>query len=123
MENQGDPMRRIYLAVACALCAAISPVGVAVAAESMIEEVVVTATKREQSVQDVPIAISAFSGDDLAARGITDVYSLQQVSPSLFVNTSNSTTNGGTMRIRGVGTTGNNVGLEAAVGFFIDGSQ
>jgi outer membrane receptor protein involved in Fe transport len=87
----------------------------------MIEEVVVTATKREQSVQDVPIAISAFSGDDLAARGITDVYSLQQVSPSLFINTSNSTTNGGTMRIRGVGTTGNNVGLEAAVGFFIDG--
>ncbi|MEM9624312.1 MAG: TonB-dependent receptor, partial [Pseudomonadota bacterium] len=92
-----------------------------VAQDAVIEEVIVTATKREASIQDVPIAISAFSGEDLQARGITDVNSLQQVSPSLFVNTSNSSTNGGTMRIRGVGTTGNNVGLEAAVGFFIDG--
>ena len=91
------------------------------AENAAIEEVVVTATKRESSVQDVPIAISAFSGEDLSARGITDVYNLQQVSPSLFINTSNSTTGGGTMRIRGVGTTGNNVGLEAAVGAFVDG--
>lgn len=91
------------------------------AADRMIEEIVVTATKREESIQDVPIAISAFTGEDLDARGITDVFSLQQVSPSLFINTSNSTTNGGTMRIRGIGTTGNNVGLEAAVGFFVDG--
>ena len=90
-------------------------------AQRAIEEIIVTATKREQSIQDVPIAISAFSGADLAARGITEVDDLMQVSPSLFINTSNSTTNGGTMRIRGVGTTGNNVGLEAAVGFFIDG--
>ncbi len=90
-------------------------------AEQVIEEIVVTATKREQSVQDIPIAVSAFSGADLNARGITEVDQLMQVSPSLFINTSNSSTNGGTMRIRGIGTTGNNVGLESAVGFFIDG--
>ena len=89
--------------------------------ERSIEEIVVTATKREASIQDIPIAISAFTGEDLSARGITEVYDLQQVAPSLFVNHSNSTTNGGTLRIRGVGTTGNNVGLEASVGFFVDG--
>jgi iron complex outermembrane recepter protein len=89
---------------------------------AVIEEIVVTATKREESVQDIPIAVSAYTGESLTHRGITDVAQLQQVSPSLLVNTSNSTTNGGTMRIRGIGTTGNNVGLEAAVGFFQDGA-
>ena len=91
------------------------------ASERVFEEVVVTATKREESIQDVPIAISAFTDEDLDARGIQDVFTLQQVAPSLFINTSNSTTNGGTIRIRGIGTTGNNVGLEAAVGAFVDG--
>ncbi len=110
---------KTFCVVAASLLAVVSQP--AAAQQSVIEEVIVTATKREASIQDVPIAISAFNGEDLQARGITDVNSLQQVSPSLFVNTSNSTTNGGTMRIRGVGTTGNNVGLEAAVGFFIDG--
>ncbi len=90
-------------------------------ANDIIEEMVVTATKREESIQDVPIAVSAFSGEDLAARGVQDIYGLQEVSPSIAVYSSNSTSNGGTLRIRGVGTTGNNPGLEAAVGTFIDG--
>jgi len=86
-----------------------------------IEEIVVTATKRDASIQDIPIAVSAYSGEDLSARGVQDLYGLQEVSPSISVYSSNSTSNGGTIRIRGVGTTGNNPGLEAAVGTFIDG--
>ena len=86
-----------------------------------IETVIVTATKREESIQDVPIAVSAIAGEDLAARGVQDIYGLMEVSPSVVVYNSNSTSNGGTLRIRGVGTTGNNPGLEAAVGTFIDG--
>jgi len=86
-----------------------------------VEEIIVTATKREVSIQDVPIAMSAFTGSDLEQRGVTELTSLQQISPSLAVYGSNSTTNGGTLRIRGVGTTGNNPGLEGAVGSFIDG--
>ena len=89
--------------------------------DTVIEEMIVTATKREESIQDVPIAVSAFSGEDLSARGVQDIYGLQEVSPSIAVYSSNSTSNGGTLRIRGVGTTGNNPGLEAAVGTFIDG--
>ena len=91
------------------------------AAQGVVEEVIVTATKREESIQDVPIAVSAFAGEVLEQRGVQDLYGLQEVSPSIVVYSSNSTSNGGTLRIRGVGTTGNNPGLEAAVGTFIDG--
>ena len=90
-------------------------------ASNIIEEVIVTATKREESIQDVPVAVSAFTGEDLSARGVEDLYGLAEVAPSIAVYSSNSTSNGGTLRIRGVGTTGNNPGLEAAVGTFIDG--
>ncbi|MCY4057367.1 MAG: Plug domain-containing protein, partial [Gammaproteobacteria bacterium] len=90
-------------------------------ADNAIETVIVTATKREESIQDVPIAVTAIAGEDLAARGVQDIYGLMEVAPSIVVYNSNSTTNGGTLRIRGVGTTGNNPGLEAAVGTFIDG--
>ncbi len=89
--------------------------------DNAIETVIVTATKREESIQDVPIAVSAIAGEDLAARGVQDIYGLMEVAPSIVVYSSNSTSNGGTLRIRGVGTTGNNPGLEAAVGTFIDG--
>ncbi len=106
---------------ACVASVALSWQSAALAAEGAIEEIIVTATKREESIQDVPIAVTAITGEDLTARGIQDVYDLQQVVPSLLINDSNSTTNGGTMRIRGIGTTGNNVGLESAVGTFIDG--
>ena len=81
--------------------------------QPVIEEILVTATKREASIQDVPIAVSAYTGEDLAGRGVTDLYGLQEVSPSLAVYSSNSTSKGGNLRIRGVGTTGNNPGLEA----------
>lgn len=87
-----------------------------------LETVIVTAAKREQSVQNVPIAVSAFSGETLADRGVADINNLQEVSPSLMINTANSTSNGGTIRIRGIGTIGNNIGLESAVGFFQDGA-
>ena len=86
-----------------------------------IDEIIVTATKIEQSIRDVPISISAFQADDLAKRGVEDLTDLQRVTPSLIVGSSNSNTNGGVIRIRGMGTSGNNAGLESAVGVFIDG--
>lgn len=50
-----------------------------------IEEILVTATRREESIQDIPIAVSAFAGEDLDARGVQDLYGLQEVSPSISV--------------------------------------
>lgn len=112
-------MKRLLVAVLGACFCYVSPV--TFAQDRSIEEIVVTATKREESIQDVPIAVSAFTGDDLEKRGVQDLYGLQEVAPSIAIYNSNSTSNGGTIRIRGVGTTGNNPGLEAAVGTFIDG--
>lgn len=89
--------------------------------ESYLEEIVVAATKRAQSIQDVPIAVSAYSGEMLRNAGITDVRELTQLSPSLFLSSSASEAAGAVARIRGIGTTGDNPGLESSVAIFIDG--
>ncbi len=96
-------------------------VPVAPVERSGVEEIVITATKREANLQDVPIAVSAFTGDDLLSKGVTTVDEIEEVSPTIQINTSNGASGNSTVRIRGVGTTGNNPGLEAAVGTFIDG--
>lgn len=85
------------------------------------EEIIVTATKREQDIQDVPIAVTALNADQLQNAGIVDIRALQTLSPSINLNSTQTESGGTTMRIRGVGTTGNNAGLESAVGVFIDG--
>jgi outer membrane receptor protein involved in Fe transport len=84
-------------------------------------EVVVTATRREQALQDIPIAVTAVSGEELERASVTSTADLMRVAPTLQIQSTNSETGGSTIRIRGVGTTGNNVGLEGAVGVFIDG--
>lgn len=88
---------------------------------SVIEEVIVTATKREASVQEVPIAVTAISGETLIRAGVTDLRDLSTVATSFNLNSSQTESQGTTLRIRGVGTTGNNIGLESAVGVFLDG--
>ena len=82
--------------------------------------VIVTATRRAEALADVPIAISAVSGETLQNTGATDVRALNQVAPSLLVSGATSEVNF-TARIRGIGTVGENAGLESSVGLFIDG--
>ena len=84
-------------------------------------EITVTATRREASIQDVPIAISAFDPETLEAQGVRDITSLSSVSSSFNLQSSQTESGGTSIRIRGVGTTGNNIGLESAVGVFVDG--
>ncbi|MFN3212600.1 MAG: TonB-dependent receptor [Henriciella sp.] len=82
----------------------------------------VSATRRDgATIQDVPIAVTAVSAEDLERAGVADITSLDNVAPSFNMNSSNSESGGTTLRIRGVGTTGNNIGLESAVGVFLDG--
>lgn len=83
-------------------------------------EIIVTATRRSEALSDVPIAISAVSGEKLQNTGATDIRALNQVAPSLLVSGATSEVNF-TARIRGVGTVGENPGLESSVGLFIDG--
>jgi len=88
---------------------------------STVEEVVVTATLRAENLQEIPLAVTAVSGAQLEQAGVNDVRTLTQVSSSFQVNNSQTESGGTTIRIRGVGTTGNNTGLESAVGIFLDG--
>ena len=87
----------------------------------VIEEIFVTATKREESLQEVPVAVTALSPQDLERAGVKDLRDLDTVATSFNMNSSQTETGGSTLRIRGVGTTGNNTGLESAVGVFLDG--
>jgi outer membrane receptor protein involved in Fe transport len=84
-------------------------------------EIRVTATRRDQALQDTPIAITAVGAEQLERSNVVSTADLQRVAPTLMIQNSNSETGGSTIRIRGVGTTGNNSGLEGAVGVFIDG--
>jgi outer membrane receptor protein involved in Fe transport len=84
-------------------------------------EIIVTATRRATALSDVPIAVSAVSADALINAGATDLRGLTQISPSLFVSSSSSEAVGGVARIRGIGTVGDNPGLESSVATFIDG--
>lgn len=86
-----------------------------------VEEIIVTAQKRAQDVLDVPIAVSAFSETAIRDAGVRDIKELAVLSPSLVVTSTQSESAGTTVRIRGVGTTGDNLGLESSVAVFVDG--
>ncbi|MEP6548161.1 MAG: TonB-dependent receptor [Gammaproteobacteria bacterium] len=88
--------------------------------QPILTEIIVTAQKREQNIQDVPIAVIALSGQQLKDGGVTDIKTLQALTPSLTV-TSTTSENVTTARIRGIGTVGDNPGLESSVGIVIDG--
>lgn len=83
--------------------------------------ITVTATQREESIQDVPIAVTALDPETLERAGVADITSLDNVAPSFSMNTTDTESGGITLRLRGVGTTGNNIGLESSVAVFLDG--
>jgi len=85
------------------------------------DEIIVTATKRSQSIQDIPIAVTAVTPEQLERQGILDIKTLSSVVGGLSIQSSNTQSQGTAIRIRGVGTTGNNIGVESAVGVFVDG--
>jgi len=95
--------------------------GTAVAQNSEgLEEIVVTATKREQTLQDVPVAVSVTSVETINKASIQDVTDLASIIPSLRVTTLQTSTNTNFI-IRGFGNGANNPGIEPSVGVFIDG--
>ena len=89
-------------------------------ADTSEDEIVVTAQGRTQLLSDVPVAISAVNAETLQNSGANDIRQLNQVAPSLLVSSTGSEANG-SARIRGIGTVGDNPGLESSVPVFIDG--
>lgn len=86
-------------------------------ARAQLEEVIVTAQHRAQSLQDVPVSVSAISGDKMMEAGINRMEDLQAYVPNLTVTESGISTD---IFIRGIGT-GMNQGFEQSVGMYVDG--
>ncbi|MCZ0951983.1 MAG: TonB-dependent receptor plug domain-containing protein, partial [Rhodospirillaceae bacterium] len=89
--------------------------------ELVIEQIIVTATRREESVTDVPLAVSAYDADRIELSRVTDIMELMRVAPSFHVASGQAESVGVTARIRGVGTNSDNPGLESSVGMYVDG--
>ena len=89
-------------------------------AQGMLEEVVVTATKRQQTLQEIPIAVSVVSAETIEQSQVLDIKDLQTLVPSLRVTQlqGSAQTN---FIIRGFGNGANNPGIEPSVGVFVDG--
>ena len=85
-----------------------------------LSEITVTAQKREEALQDVPVVVAVLTAETLADAGVRDIKDLQQLVPGLTV-TSTQSESLTTARIRGIGTVGDNAGLESSVGVVIDG--
>ena len=99
--------KKHYLVLSCWVAGSLS-----MPATAAIEEVVVTATKREANIQDIPIAVTALSAVQLERAGVDTLRDLNRLSTSFSMNTTDTEAGSGTLRLRGVGTTGNNIGLE-----------
>ncbi len=90
------------------------------AQEQFLEEVLVTATKRTESLQDVAVAVTAFSEFEIQEAGIVNAKDLAELTPSLTISTNLEPFNAA-VRIRGIGTSQYDPALEPSVGNFIDG--
>jgi len=84
----------------------------------VLEEIVVSAQRRDQSIQEVPISLEAYTGDVLNKQGFRTMEDLSSFSPSVEIDVR---TQDQDIAVRGMGTTGNNLGLEGAVPIFVDG--
>ncbi len=85
----------------------------------VLEEVIITAQKREQTLQDVPLTVSAFSGDFVTENGVQDIRDIQGLTPNLSIKSRGDTE--ASVFIRGIGSQAPGIGADPAVGIFIDG--
>ncbi|MCX2974999.1 TonB-dependent receptor [Halieaceae bacterium IMCC8485] len=106
--------------ITSALALALYGIG-ALAQESLVlEEVIVTAQKRSESLQDVPVAVNAFTSDTILEAGINNTADLAVMTPSLHtLNVQSPFTT--KLQIRGIGTAQSDPALEPSVGVFVDG--
>ena len=117
--------KKTSITIAVSLAAGLTAAAVATANANnketlTVEEVVVTARRRAENLQDVPIAVTAFSGETLAVRGAADITEIAQVTPSVTLEASRATNSTLTAFIRGVGQQDPLAGFEPGVALYLD---
>jgi len=85
----------------------------------LLEEVIITAQKREQTLQEVPVTVSAFSGEFITENGVQDIRDIACLTPNLSIKARGETE--ASVFIRGIGSQAPGIGADPAVGIFIDG--
>ena len=90
-------------------------------AQSQVEEVVVTARKREESLQDIPVAVTALSGGELANKGVQSPRDLATTVPGLAVGLSAASATAVVFSIRGQSASDVLLTIDQAVGVYVDG--
>jgi outer membrane receptor protein involved in Fe transport len=131
MEVEREHMTRKLTAYAAGLmaCSAFTAPAMAqdgeetlAAPETDSNVIIVTATRRAEDIQDIPIAVTAVTPETLEKQGVVNVQNITSVSPSFSTSNAQIASGSVVLRIRGVGTTSNNIGFESAVGIFVDGA-
>jgi iron complex outermembrane recepter protein len=98
--------------------------GVEVMAQGALEEIVVTARKREESLQDTPVSVAAFTSADLEARGTVDFSDLGEFTPNVTFDYTSAIAAGNSaaiVMIRGIGAADWTIGTDPGVGIYLDG--
>jgi outer membrane receptor protein involved in Fe transport len=122
MFDRSVPLRRAVVgALALSAAPAFAQQGTRAPELRTIETITITAQKREENLQNVPIVVTAISEPLLRDTGVRDIRDLMILVPGLLV-TSTQSESITTARIRGIGTVGENPGLESSVGVIIDGT-
>ena len=105
---------------AAALALAAGAIAIPTPAEAQVDEIIVTAQKRSQNLQDVPLAVTVVDGDLLERFNLDDLESVQLLVPSLTFRKGTTNLNSG-LQLRGVGTISFSLGAEPSVSTVVDG--
>lgn len=112
------------LAIACSATLAQAPWAQAQDNGYAIEEVVVTARKRVESLQETPLAVTTFSPTEMAERGFSDISQISESTPGLTFNTTaanSGSSNAAVIFIRGIGQSDFYPQIDPGVGIYLDG--
>ena len=96
------------------------PAPAALSQEGVLEEVVVTARKREESLQETPVAVTALSAATLRDAGVRNLADLNQIAPNIEVSSANGTAPLANIYIRGIGQRNTGPNIDSGVGIYID---
>ena len=114
------PKRLLVAACAAAVGAGFQSIPTLAQSDLALEEVIVTATRRDESLQDIAVSVSAIDAelDQATVRRLDD---LQTFSPNLYIRRSPGIASGASITIRGIGTQDSDKSLDPAIGVMMDG--
>lgn len=115
------PWRKRALFICVALASVAGPPGTTFAEELALEEIIVTARKRVESLQETPVAVTALGSEALREAGVRNLSDLNQLVPNIEVASGNGNAGIANIYIRGVGQRNSGANIDSGVGLYIDG--